>query len=55
MGKKGEPSTEFGAKEEEINYYKDKGEYEKAAKAAERLGKSEWEIKDLYRKAGKQV
>ena len=49
------PSSEYSAKSEEIGYYKDKKDYERAAKAAEKAGKSHWEIKDLYRKTGKKV
>jgi len=49
------PSSEYSAKSEEIGYYKDKKDYERAAKAAEKAGKSHWEIKDLYRKAGRKT
>jgi len=55
MGKSSEPTSEFSAKDAEVNYYKDRKDYEQAAKAAERSGKSEWEVKDLYRKAGKKT
>jgi len=49
------PSSEYSTKSEEVNYYKDKKDYERAAKAAEKAGKSDWEIKDLYRKTGKKT
>ena len=54
MGKGSEPASEFSAKDA-VNYYKDRKDFERAAKAAEKAGKSEWEIKDLYRKAGKKT
>ena len=55
MGRSSEPSSEFSAKEAEVSYYKEKKDYDRAAKAAEKAGKSDWEIKDLYRKTGKKV
>jgi putative FmdB family regulatory protein len=55
MGKSSESTSEFTAKDAEVNYYKDKKDYDRAAKAAEKAGKSDWEIKDLYRKAGKKT
>jgi len=55
VGKSSEPTSEFSARDAEINYYKDRRDYERAAKAAERSGKSDWEIKELYRKAGKKT
>jgi len=55
MGKASESTSEFTAKDAEVNYYKDRKDYERAAKAAEKAGKSDWEIKDLYRKTGKKV
>jgi hypothetical protein len=55
MGKISEPATEFGAKDAEVNYYKDRKDYDRAAKAAEKAGKSEWEVKDIYRKTGKKM
>jgi len=55
MGKSSEPASEFTAKDAEVNYYKDRKDYEQAAKAAEKAGKSDWEIKNLYRKTGKKV
>jgi len=55
MGKGSEPASEFSAKDAEVNYYKDRKDYERAAKAAEKAGKSEGEIKDLYHKAGKKT
>ncbi|MDI6814879.1 MAG: zinc ribbon domain-containing protein [Dehalococcoidales bacterium] len=55
MGKTSEFTSEYTAKNAEINYYKGRKDYERAAKAAEKAGKSEWEIKDLYRKTGKKV
>jgi putative FmdB family regulatory protein len=55
MGKSSEPTSEFTAKDAEVNYYKDKKDYDRAVKAAEKAGKSDWEVKDLYRKAGKKM
>ncbi len=55
IGKSSEPTTEFSAKDAEINYYKKRKDFEKAAKAAEKAGKSDWEVKDLYRKAGRKT
>lgn len=55
MGKTPEPTSEFTAKDAEVNYYKGRKDYERAAKAADKAGKSDWEIKDLYRKTGKKV
>ena len=55
MGKSSEARSGYSAKDAEVNYYKDKKDYVSAAKAAEKVGKSEWEVKDLYRKAGKKV
>lgn len=47
MGKISEPTSEFAAKDEAINYYKKKGRFDLAAKEAEKAGKSEWEIKRI--------
>lgn len=55
MGKSSEPAGEFAAKDAEVNYYKDRKDFKRAAKAAEKAGKSDWEIRDLYRKAGKKT
>ena len=55
MGKGSEPASEFTAKDAEVNYYRDRRDYDRAARAAERAGKSDWEIKELYRKSGKKV
>lgn len=55
VGKPSEASSEYSAKDAEVNYFKDRKDYARAAKAAEKVGKSEWEVKDLYRKAGKKV
>ena len=55
MGKSSESTSEFTAKDAEVNYYKDKKDYDRAAKAAEKAGKSDWEVKDLYRKTGKKT
>jgi len=55
MGNLTEASSEYSAKDAEVNYFKDRKDYESAAKAAEKVGKSQWEVKDLYRKAGKKV
>ena len=55
MGKSSESTSEFTAKDAEVNYYKDKKDFDRAAKAAEKAGKSDWEVKDLYRKAGKKT
>jgi len=55
MGRTSEPAGDYTAKDAEVNYYKDRKDYDRAAKAAEKAGKSEWEIKDLYRKAGKKT
>jgi putative FmdB family regulatory protein len=54
-GKGSEPTSESSAKDAEINYYKDRRDYHRAAQAAEKAGKSEWEVKDLYRRGGKRV
>jgi len=54
-GKSSESTSEFTAKDAEVNYYKDKKDYDRAAKAAEKAGKSDWEVKDLYRKTGKKT
>jgi len=48
-------SSEYSAKSEEVDYYKDRKDYERAAKAAEKAGKGDWEIKDLYRKTGRKT
>ena len=55
IGKGSEPSSEFSAKEAELDYYKDRKDYGRAAKAAEKAGKSDWEVKDLYHKTGKKI
>lgn len=55
MGKSSEPTSEFTAKDAEVNYYKDRRDYGRAANAAERAGKSEWEMEELYRKAGRRT
>jgi len=55
MGKSSEPATESAAKDAEVNYFKDRKDYERAAKAAEKAGKSEWEVKDLYQRARKET
>ena len=55
MGKGSEPASEFTAKDAEVNYYRDKRDYDRAARAAEKAGKSDWEIKELYRKSGKKT
>jgi len=47
MEKTSEPTTEFGKKEEAIEYYKKKGKFDLAAKEAEKAGKNEWEIKRI--------
>jgi predicted secreted protein len=47
MEKASEPTTEFGRKEEPIEYYRKKGKFELAAKEAEKAGKSEWEVKRI--------
>ena len=47
VGKSSEPSTEFGQKEEPIDYYKKKGDFASAAREAEKAGKSEWEVKRI--------
>ncbi len=50
------PVIRMGAlQDDEVKYYEDKKDFLSAAKAAEKEGKSEWEIKDYYRKAGKEV
>ena len=41
MGRSSEPSSEFGAKEAEVNYSKEKKDYDRAAKATEKAGKSD--------------
>ena len=45
MGKTSEPTTEFGRKDEPIDYYRKKGRFDLAAKEAEKAGKSEWEVR----------
>jgi putative FmdB family regulatory protein len=55
MGKSSEARSDYSAKDAEVNYYRDRKDYVSAAKAAEKAGKSEWEVKDLYRKAGRKV
>lgn len=40
-------SSDYSKKEEPIEYYKKKGRFDLAAKEAEKLGKSEWEIKRI--------
>lgn len=55
MGKISEPATEFSAKDAEVNYYKDRKDYDRAGKAAEKAGKSEWEVRDIYCKTGKKM
>lgn len=49
------PTRELDAKNEEIDYYEKRKDYGRAARAAERVGKKEKEIKDLYRKAGESA
>jgi hypothetical protein len=55
MGKGSESASEFTAKDAEVDYYKDKKDYDRATEAAEKAGKSDWEVKDLYCKAGKKT
>jgi len=55
MGKISEPATESAAKDAEVNYFKDRKDYERAARVAEKAERSEWEVKDLYRKTGKKT
>ena len=45
--KSSEPESEYARKEEPIEYYKKKGRFDLAAKEAEKLGKSEWEIRRI--------
>ncbi len=55
MGKSSESTSEFTAEDAEVNYYKNKKDYDRAAKAVEKAGKSGWEVKDLYCQAGKKT
>jgi len=55
MGKSSEPATESAAKDAEVKYFKDRKDYERAARVADKAGRSEWEIKDLYPRARKET
>lgn len=52
-GRPKEPSNERLAKDEEVRYYEKRKDYIRAARAAEKAGQQDWQVKDLYQKAGK--
>ena len=47
------PADERRAKDEEVRYYEKRKDYLRAAQAAEKAGQLDWQVKDLYQKAGK--
>ncbi len=47
MGKSSEPTSEVLAKDEVIDYYKNKGRPDLAAKEAEKAGKNDLEVKQI--------
>jgi putative FmdB family regulatory protein len=52
-GKDKGPRNDRLVKDEEVRYFEKKRDYLKAAKAAEKAGQQDWQVKDLYQKAGK--
>lgn len=54
-GKFTTPRKELIARDEEMDYYEKRKDYDRAAKAAEKVGKKEDVIKHLYRKTGKSA
>ncbi len=48
-----EPKDERRAKDAEVRYFEKKRDYLNAARAAEKAGQLDWQVKDLYQKAGK--
>ncbi|MDI6806734.1 MAG: zinc ribbon domain-containing protein [Candidatus Aenigmarchaeota archaeon] len=49
------PKTDWGREHEEEDYYKKRKDHLALAKLKEREGKSDWEVKEEYRKAGKKI